>query len=100
MCYKNEAYVCGFVGMEANKDKAFEVWHRRPSLDLNVVEGDVQTMSSNLQLNGEKKETVVQKGVDKPKKKPGMIQKVVVKKGVNKPKAAVQTMMKKAMKRK
>jgi hypothetical protein len=35
--YKNEAYVCGFVGMEVNKEKAFEVWHRRPDLDLAVT---------------------------------------------------------------
>jgi hypothetical protein len=39
--YKNEAYVCGFVGMEVNKDKAFEVWHRRPDLDLTIANNDV-----------------------------------------------------------
>ena len=39
--YNNEAYVCGFVGMEVNKDKAFEVWHRRPDLDLTIANNDV-----------------------------------------------------------
>ena len=39
--FKNEAYVCGFVGMEVNKDKAFEVWHRRPDLDLTIANNDV-----------------------------------------------------------
>ena len=38
--YKNEAYVCGFVGMEVNKEKAFEIWHRRPDLDLSVAVAD------------------------------------------------------------
>ena len=39
--WKNEAYVCAFVGMEVNKEKAFEVWHRRPDLDLTIANNDV-----------------------------------------------------------
>ena len=95
--YKNEAYVCGFVGMEVNKEKAFEVLHRRPDLDLAVTNNvsrpeKVATKSPTMKMH----------------KKPAMIMipKTAVKKGVDKPqktvkKAAVQTaiIMKKAMKR-
>jgi hypothetical protein len=102
--YKNEAYVCGFVGMEVNKEKAFEVWHRRPDLDLAVTNNvsrpeKVATKSPTMKMH----------------KKPAMIQKTAVEKGVDKPqkaamksparktvkKAAEQTaiIMKKAMKR-
>ena len=44
--YNNEAYVCGFVGMEVNKEKAFEVWHRRPDLDWPIPENNGVAMES------------------------------------------------------
>ena len=44
--YKNEAYVCAFVGMEVNKEKAFEVWHRRPDLDWPIPENNGVAMES------------------------------------------------------
>jgi hypothetical protein len=72
--FKNEAYVCGFVGMEVNKEKAFEVWHRRPDLDIgNNEDGDVSHVPVEPTMNTQKKpamipKTAVKKGVDKPKK--------------------------------
>jgi hypothetical protein len=102
--YKNEAYVCGFVGMEVNKEKAFEVWHRRPDLDLAVTNN-----VSRPEMVATRSPTIMMQ------QKPAMIQKTAVKKGVDKPqkaamksparktvkKAAEQTaiIMKKAMKR-
>jgi hypothetical protein len=77
--FKNEAYVCGFVGMEVNKEKAFEVWHRRPDLDNgNNEDGDVSHVPVDAAMksptmNTEKKPAMIQKTalwhvVDKPKK--------------------------------
>ena len=44
--WNNEAYVCAFVGMEVNKEKAFEVWHRRPDLDWPIPENNGVAMES------------------------------------------------------
>ena len=44
--WKNEAYVCAFVGMEVNKEKAFEVWHLRPDLDWPIPENNGVAMES------------------------------------------------------
>jgi hypothetical protein len=83
--FKNEAYVCGFVGMEVNKEKAFEVWHRRPDLD-NLEDGDVSHVPVDAAMI--QKTAVICRSTLNTQKKPAMIPKTAVKKGVDKPKKA------------
>ena len=88
--YKNEAYVCGFVGMEVNKEKAVEVWHRRPDLDLGNADTPVQTAQETVD---NPKKAAVKKGVGKPKK--AAVKKAAVKKAAMKS-PDVKTVVKKA----
>ena len=117
--YRNEAYVCGAVGMEINKEKAFEIWHRRPALDLVAPMKAAMQSPTMKTVKKEAMKTAVKKGVGdqaamksptmKTVKKAAM--KTAVKKGVDEPKktamkspamktvkkAAMQTAMKKAI---
>jgi hypothetical protein len=88
--YKNEAYVCGFVGMEVNKKRAVEVWHRRPDLDIGNVDTPVLTAQETVD---NPKKAAVKKGVGKPKK--AAVKKAAVKKAAMKS-PDVKTVVKKA----
>ena len=82
--------MCGFVGMEVNKEKAVEVWHRRPDLDLGNADTPVQTAQETVD---NPKKAAVEKGVGKPKK--AAVKKAAVKKAAMKS-PDVKTVVKKA----
>ena len=98
--FKNEAYVCGFVGMEVNKEKAFEVWHRRPDLDNgNNEDGDVSHVPVDAAMI-QKTAVILRSTLNTECQKPAMIQKTAVKKGVDKPqKAAMKSPARKTVKK-
>ena len=100
--YKNEAYVCAFVGMEVNKEKAFEVWHRRPDLDWPIPEKiamESPTMSMNMETSPTMKIAPQKAAMKSPARKAAM--KSPARKTVKKAamKSPARKTVKKAMKR-